>query len=371
MLNFVMRFSIYLNAQSPGPEYDLDVIDAITAQAVLADRSGFAGICLTEHHFTGYNTYGNPFTFGAYLAPQLSNAHVVLSVAVPALWNPLNFAEAVNTLDLLTRGRCVIGVGTGGSPQEYKGLGRDPAARGQLMEEVISIALAAMTKDEDGPELPYSTPHSSGVLTRRIMPTSVTKPYPRFARAALSDEGIVYTASRGWALMTAREAAPEIARKLKLYYATLEAAGHSPETLTFCRDWTMVQKMIYVGESDEQAMADVDEPLSYLARQSAKSFGGTAAAAGFKNSIVGVSAVDRDDFLAKAMIVGGPDTVAASIAEYQAAGVDHMTLVFIYGQLNPALAAASLRRFIDSVMPKFSGPVEAARGVAASHVTSG
>lgn len=47
-----------------------------------------------------------------------------------------------------------------------------------------------------------------------------------------------------------------------------------------------------------------------------------------------------------------------------------MTLVFIYGQLNPALAAASLRRFIDEVMPRFSGPVAAARGVAASHATS-
>lgn len=370
LLNLLMRFSIYLNAQSPGPEYDLDVIDAITAQAVLADQSSFAGVCLTEHHFTGYNTYGNPFTFGAYLAPQLQNAHVVLSVAVPALWNPMNFAESVNTLDLLTRGRCVIGVGTGGSPQEYKGLGRDPAQRGALMEEVIEIALRAIAKGDDDPELPYSTPHSAGVLTRRIMPGSFTTPHPRFARATLSDEGIASTASRGWALMTAREAAPEIARKMKLYHSTLDAAGHDEATLAYCREWSMVQKMIYVGDSDEQALADVDEPLNYLARQSARSFGGTAEAAGFKNSIVGVSAVDREDFLSKAMIVGGPETVAASIEEYQAAGADHMTLVFIYGQLNPALAAASLRRFIDSVMPRFSSPVDAARGVTASHVTS-
>jgi alkanesulfonate monooxygenase SsuD/methylene tetrahydromethanopterin reductase-like flavin-dependent oxidoreductase (luciferase family) len=264
----------------------------------------------------------------------------------------------------------VIGVGTGGSPQEYKGLGRDPAQRGALMEEVIQVALEALAKDEAGPELPYRTPHSAGVLTRRIMPTSFTKPHPRFARAALSDESIVYTAEHGWALMTAREAVPETARKLKLYHSTLEAAGHDAATLAFCREWSMVQKMIYVGESDEQAVADVDEPLNYLARQSAKSFGGTAEGAGFKNSIVGVSAVDREGFLNKAMIVGGPGSVAESIAEYQAAGVDHMTLVFIYGQLNPALAAASLRRFIDEVMPRFSGPVAAARGVAASHATS-
>jgi alkanesulfonate monooxygenase SsuD/methylene tetrahydromethanopterin reductase-like flavin-dependent oxidoreductase (luciferase family) len=366
-----MRFSIYLNAQSPGPEYDLDVIDAITAQAILADRSGFAGVCLTEHHFTGYNTYGNPFTFGAFLAPQLQNAHIVLSVAVPALWNPMNFAESVNTLDLLTRGRCVIGVGTGGSPHEYKGFGRDPARRGPLMEEVIQIALRAMAKAEDDPDLEYSTPHSNGVLVRRIMPGSYTKPHPRLARAALSDESIVYTAEHGWALMTAREAVLETARKMKLYHSTLEAAGHDDQTLAFCREWSMVQKMIYVGDDDASALADIEGPLDYLAAQSQKAFGGSAASAGFKNSIVGVSAVDRDDFLAKAMIVGGADSVTESIAEYQAAGVDHMTLVFIYGQMNPALAAASLRRFIDGVLPRFTSPVEAARGVAASHVTSG
>jgi alkanesulfonate monooxygenase SsuD/methylene tetrahydromethanopterin reductase-like flavin-dependent oxidoreductase (luciferase family) len=359
-----MRFSIYLNAQSPGPGHDLDVIDAVTSQAVLADRSGFAGVCLTEHHFTGYNTYGNPFTFGAYLAPQLQNAHVVLSVAVPALWSPMNFAEAVNTLDILTRGRCVIGVGTGGSPEEYRGLGRDPSQRGPLMEEVIQLALKAITKDEDGPDLAYQTPHSQGVLTRRIMPSSFTKPYPRFARAALSDEGITYTAEHGWALMTAREAVAETARKWALYHSILDASGHDSETLAFARSWSMVQKMVYVGVDDETALADVAGPLDYLAAQSQKSFGGTAAAAGFKNSIVGVSAVDRDDFLAKAMIVGGPKTVAREIAEYQAVGVDHMTLVFLYGQMNPGLAAASLRRFIDEVMPLFSGPVETAERLA-------
>jgi alkanesulfonate monooxygenase SsuD/methylene tetrahydromethanopterin reductase-like flavin-dependent oxidoreductase (luciferase family) len=361
-----VRFSIYLNAQSPGPEYDLDVIDAITAQAVLADRSGFAGVCLTEHHFTGYNTYGNPFTFGAYLAPQLHNAHIVLSVAVPALWNPMNFAEAVNTIDLLTRGRCVIGVGTGGSPQEYRGFGRDPAERGPLMEEVIQIALRAISKADDDPDLEYSTPHSRGVLTRRIMPSAFTKPHPRFARAALSDESIVYTARHGWALMTAREAVAETGRKWKLYQSTLDAAGHDDDTLAFARQWSMVQKMVYVGDEDASALADVAGPLDYLAAQSQKSFGGSAASAGFKNSIVGVSAVDRDDFLAKAMIVGGPETVTEAIADYEAAGVDHMTLVFLYGQMNPSRAAASLRRFIDDVMPRFSGPVETAERVATS-----
>ena len=87
--------------------------------------------------------------------------------------------------------------------------------------------------------------------------------------------------------MTAREAVPETARKLKLYHSTLEAAGHDEAALSFCREWSMVQKMIYVGESDEQAMTDVDEPLNYLARQSAKSFGGTAEGAASRTASSG------------------------------------------------------------------------------------
>ena len=83
----------------------------------------FLSVCLTEHHFTGYNTYGNPFVFGAFLAGQLTNLHVVLSVAVPGLQNPMNFAEGCNLLDMLTKGRCVIGVGTGGSPRSTRASG--------------------------------------------------------------------------------------------------------------------------------------------------------------------------------------------------------------------------------------------------------
>jgi hypothetical protein len=43
-----------------------------------------------------------------------------------------------------------------------------------------------------------------------------------------------------------------------------------------------------------------------------------------------------------------------------------MTLVFLYGQMKPGLAAGSLRRFIDEVMPAFSDPVQTAERIAAA-----
>ncbi|MFF4597592.1 LLM class flavin-dependent oxidoreductase [Amycolatopsis sp. NPDC001319] len=349
-----MKFSIYLNAQSPDGAHDLEVVEAVTEQARIADRSGFAGVCLTEHHFTGYNTYGNPFTFGAYLAPQLENLHTIISVAVPALWNPLNFAEACTTLDLLTRGRCTIGVGTGGSPREYQGLGRDTANRAALMDEVLDVAFRALDKrDDDGVEIGFTTTHSNGLLTRRIMPGSF-RPSIRFARAALSDQGILDAAGRGWALQTARDELDETARKWALYHDALDRSGHDEQTIQDARDWSLVQKMIYVGETDESALREVTPALDYLDASTAKAFQGAAGAAKFRNSVVGVAASDRDAFVRKAMIVGSADTVAREIAAHAERGIGHLALVFLYGQMDPALGNRSLQRFIDHVMPRFA-----------------
>lgn len=348
-----MKFSIYLNAQTPDRSKDREVIEAVIAQAKLADENGFVGVCLTEHHFTGYNTYGNPFMFGSFLAPQLKNMHIVLSVAVPGLWNPFNFAESCNLLDMLTAGKCVIGVGVGGSPREYEGLGRDTADRGKLMDQVVEIALKAMDKTDEDPPVDGTTDHSAGVLTRRIMPGSFTEPRPRFARGALSDESIVDTARRGWALQTARAEAPEIGRRLGLYRQTLRDSGHDQETIEWAERWSLVQKIIFVGETDEHALEAVQAPLDFLDRETQKTFA-MPSGSKFTNSVVGVSAADRQGFMDKAMIIGSAESVSRQIAEYRAAGVDHLACVFLFGQLDVAEAEKSMSRFINDVMPKFS-----------------
>jgi alkanesulfonate monooxygenase SsuD/methylene tetrahydromethanopterin reductase-like flavin-dependent oxidoreductase (luciferase family) len=351
-----MKFSIYLNAQSPDGDHDLAVIDAVTEQARFADRNGFAGVCLTEHHFTGYNTYGNPFTFGAYLTPQLRNLHTIISVAVPALWNPLNFAEACNTLDLLTRGRCTIGIGTGGSPREYEGLGRDTTARAALTDEVLDVAFRALSKTEDdGVDVDATTTHSTGLLTRRIMPASYSGRI-RFARASLSDGGVLDTARRGWALQTARDGLEETARKWALYQEALDAGGHDAETVRAAREWSLVQKMVYIADTDEQALREVTPALDYLDASTAKAFSGAAGSASFQNGVLGVAASDREAFLEKAMIVGSAEAVAAEIARYRDAGVDHLALLFLYGQMDPTQSMRSLRRFVADIMPAFTGP---------------
>src|SRR3954447_26852074 len=155
-----MRFSLYINPQTRGPDDDLNVIDAVTRQAIAADDAGFAAVFLTEHHFTGYNAFSDPFVFGAYLAPQIKRARLGLSVAVPTLHHPFKFAEQCSLLDNMTRGRAIIGVGAGGGgmgwgggggPLELAGFGLEPKDRREQTDQVLDIALRAWTQQPGDP----------------------------------------------------------------------------------------------------------------------------------------------------------------------------------------------------------------------------
>ncbi|HEX8969687.1 MAG TPA: LLM class flavin-dependent oxidoreductase, partial [Chloroflexota bacterium] len=199
-----MRFSLYINPQTRGPEDDARVIDAVTQQALEADACGFAAVFLTEHHFTSYNAFSDPFIFGAYLASQLKRAWIGLSVAVPPLHHPLRFAEHCNLLDQLTGGRAIIGVGVGGGPIEFAGFGRNPDDRRELTEQVLEVALQAWAHQYGDPPLEFETATAAGRLDGRIIPTSVRKPHPLLARACVSDASVTRSAQQGWPIFTGR-----------------------------------------------------------------------------------------------------------------------------------------------------------------------
>jgi probable F420-dependent oxidoreductase len=87
--------------------------------------------------------------------------------------NPFITARAVATLDLLSRGRVVLGVGAGYLKGEYRALGVDFDKRNELMDEYIAALKAAWTNQE-------FTFQGTGyqALGNRILPLPVQKPHP-------------------------------------------------------------------------------------------------------------------------------------------------------------------------------------------------
>src|SRR5882757_3649356 len=234
-----VRFSIYLNPQTLGPEQDVQITETTIAQAIQATKAGVQGIALTEHHFSGYNTYGNNFMLAAHLVPQVpAGTKFLLAVAVPPLHNPMRLAQSVNLLDILLRGNLIVGFAAGGSPVEYAGMGRDPSVRHEQMLHNLDVMERALAKTEDDPPYEWTTAFERGSLRTRIMPGPYRPTGVRFARATQNDEGVEWTGRKGWYLFTARETPEVIQTRFKLYTDTLAESGYDQPYIDERLDWS-------------------------------------------------------------------------------------------------------------------------------------
>ena len=113
-------------------------------------------------------------TLLAFLAGQTSRIRLVTSVIIVPHRNPLVAAKALATLDVLSRGRLVVGVGVGWMREEFEALGLPPfEERGAVTDEYIRAFKELWTSDD---------PHFEGKYVNfdniSFLPKPVQKPHP-------------------------------------------------------------------------------------------------------------------------------------------------------------------------------------------------
>ncbi|MGH8802244.1 MAG: LLM class flavin-dependent oxidoreductase, partial [Casimicrobiaceae bacterium] len=150
----------------------------------LADRLGFHGVWLTEHHFMpGYSHSSKPELVLAALARRTSTLRLGLGVIPLPYHHPVHVAERIATLDLLSGGRLEVGIGRGFSPQEYAAFGVEMGESRALVDESLAIVRAAGAGDP----IRHTGRHYTldGV---RIVPQPLQRPHPPLWTAAVSPD---------------------------------------------------------------------------------------------------------------------------------------------------------------------------------------
>ena len=113
----------------------------------LAENLGFDSVWVMDHLFnTGYirerladNPYYHPMSTLSYLAATTSKVTLGTSVLVLPYHNPVELAKYAATLDQISGGRVVLGVGVGAMTEEFNALGISMRERGSLTNECIDI----------------------------------------------------------------------------------------------------------------------------------------------------------------------------------------------------------------------------------------
>ena len=111
-----------------------------------ADKLGFDGICVNEHHSNAYGLMPSPNIMAAALTRRTTNAALVVMGNSIALYNPpLRIAEEFAMLDVLSGGRLVAGFPVGTSMDTNFAYGMTPATLRERYYEGHDLILQAWT----------------------------------------------------------------------------------------------------------------------------------------------------------------------------------------------------------------------------------
>jgi probable F420-dependent oxidoreductase len=127
--------------------------DAITRAARHAEELGFLDLWVSDHVVhPAAQDYPSPYLFDPLVALTWAAAvtqriGLGTSVLVVPMHNPLELANSLASLDLLSGGRLTIAVGVGWSEAEYAALGYDFGNRGERLDEAIDLFRRAWVED--------------------------------------------------------------------------------------------------------------------------------------------------------------------------------------------------------------------------------
>ena len=120
-----------------------------------ADRLGFFYVACCDHVAIPVRladamstTWYDPVATLSYVAAATTRVRLLSHVAVAALRHPLALAKQYATLDHLSGGRLILGVGAGHVREEFDALGVDFARRGPVLDEAIDALRAALGPQE-------------------------------------------------------------------------------------------------------------------------------------------------------------------------------------------------------------------------------
>ncbi len=152
-----MKFGVALGRLHPDLHFEV---------AEEAERLGFESVWMADHLVFPVDMSGSPhpgeelppvppstpvydaFAWLAHIAGRTSRIRLGTNVYLLALRHPFVAARAVQTLDVVSKGRVELGVGAGWLRQEWTAAGLDPRTRGRRLDEALEVCKKLWSEEQ-------------------------------------------------------------------------------------------------------------------------------------------------------------------------------------------------------------------------------
>ena len=348
-----MEFGMFHEFQRRPGQTEAEAFTESFEQVEAAEQAGLDVMWLAELHTSPERSVlAAPLSIASAIAAKTRRMKIGIAVQVLPLCHPLRIAEEATTVDHISHGRLIFGVGRSGFPRTYQAYGISYAESRERFAEVLDILKMAWTQERFSYHGQFY--HFDDVC---LVPKPYQSPYPELRVAVNSPDTFEQTGSQGFPIFVATRLGDltELVPNLRVYREAWARAGHPGNGKVFLR------VPVYVAETEQQAREEPRESVMYFYRylgerieQSATQEGARAienrAARGQR-----LQSIDYEEVLRSKIIVGTPGMVADRLAQLK----EELGLEGILAELNCGMriphgqVVNSLRMMCEQVMPSF------------------
>ena len=306
-----MEFGMFHEFPSLQGRTDSEAFDEAMEQVDAAERWGLDVMWLAELHFEPRRSLlSAPLSIASAIAARTRRIKIGIAVQVLPLCHPLRLAEEAATVDQLSHGRLIFGVGRSGVAQTYEAYGVSYAESRERFREILDIVERAWTEPSFSYEGAY---HSFKDVA--VVPKPYQKPTPPIRIAASTPDTFPAIGRRGMPIFASvrHTTWSDLAKQIESYHDAWEAAGHPGRGQVF------VSAPTYLAETEARARAEPKESIMHFYQEQANLLEGAARLVDPETAARRMRRVDQlrslryEDGLRNHALVGTPEAVAGRL----------------------------------------------------------
>jgi alkanesulfonate monooxygenase SsuD/methylene tetrahydromethanopterin reductase-like flavin-dependent oxidoreductase (luciferase family) len=317
-----MKVGLFINTQFPEGYSVAERVPEMIEQVRAARDAGFASLWFPHHWLTHPMQMLQITPLMGYLAAHAQGMTIGPNILILPPLNPMHVAEEAATLDVLTGGNYILGVGLGYRQPEFDAFGVPLSERAPRFNESIGLMRRLWTEDRVNHQGRFYTVNDAGISVKPVRAGG-----PPIYVAAQADVPVKRAARIGdaWLVVNIR-GLDNLVPLMQTYRAALAEYNRTPVEYPITVE-------CYVGERHATAHEECREPLEF--KYSAY------AAWGMEHS----SGMSFEDFARDRFIIGDKVSVKEEIARYrEVLGVDHFIMRVQWPGLPQERALGSIKR---------------------------